>query len=48
LKQRSSNYSLIFDGETGFFRSKMIESEKWTVPFDQYAWGGDYTESGPW
>jgi len=48
LTTRARNYTKLFDPETGFFRSKQIETEKWTVPFDQYAWGGDYTESGPW
>jgi len=24
-----------------------LGTDKWTVPFDQYAWGGDYTEAGP-
>lgn len=47
LQQRASNYSLIFDQQTGFFRSKSLQG-KWTLPFDQYAWGGDYTEGGPW
>jgi predicted alpha-1,2-mannosidase len=48
LASRYSNFSLLFDKDTGFFRSKQLENEKWTVPFDQYAWGGDYTEGGPW
>jgi len=29
-------------------RSKDVATQKWTEPFDQYAWGGDYTEAGPW
>eukprot|EP01040_Poterioochromonas_malhamensis_P006702 gene6700-7220_t len=48
LSTRYNNFSLTFDTDTGFFRSKQLDSEKWTIPFDQYAWGGDYTESGPY
>jgi predicted alpha-1,2-mannosidase len=48
LAMRYENFSLTFDGDTGFFRSKVLGAEKWTVPFDQYAWGGDYTEGGPY
>ena len=48
LMMRSSNYSIIFDEETGMIRSRYLESGKFTEPFDQYAWGGDYTEAGPW
>jgi len=48
LMQRSKNYTKLFEPETGFFRSRDIGTEKWTEPFDQFAWGGDYTEGGPW
>lgn len=48
LLARSSNYSLLFDGDTGFFRSRAVATGKWTEPFDSLAWGGDYTEGGPW
>ncbi len=48
LGARAGNFSLMFDSDTGFFRSKALGTEKWTVPFDQFDWGGDYTESGPW
>lgn len=48
LALRIQNASKIFDASTGFFRSKEIATEKWTEPFDQFAWGGDYTEGGPW
>ncbi len=47
LSARASNFSLSFDQETGFFRSHSL-SGKWSEPFDQFAWGDDYTESGPW
>jgi predicted alpha-1,2-mannosidase len=48
LATRAANFSSIFNAETGFFRSRSINTQKWTTPFDQYDWGGDYTESGPW
>lgn len=49
LSMRSLNYSLLFDKETGFFRSRSKDTGgKFTTPFDEYAWGGDYTEAGPW
>ena len=49
LMERAQNFSKIFDPETAFFRSREIdEPHAFTTPFDQFAWGGDYTESGPW
>lgn len=48
LRQRASNFSLLFDNETGFFRSRSLSNGKFSEPFDQFGWGGDYTESGPW
>jgi predicted alpha-1,2-mannosidase len=48
LSQRMANYSSIFDFETGFMRSISEGTGKFTEPFDPYAWGGDYTEAGPW
>jgi len=50
LSMRSLNYSLLFDKETGFFRSRSGDTGKFstTPSFDEYAWGGDYTEAGPW
>lgn len=48
LSQRAGNFSLLFDETTGFFRSKALSSGKWNEPFDQFGWGNDYTESGPW
>eukprot|EP00605_Chrysophyceae_sp_TOSAG23-4_P000192 GSChrysophyteH1.ASY1.ANO1.228.1 assembled CDS len=47
LAKRASNFSSIFDSSTGFFRSK-DENGKYRKSFDQYDWGGDYTEAGPW
>ena len=48
LNQRMANYSSIFDFDTGFIRSINPATGKFTEPFDPYAWGGDYTEAGPW
>jgi putative alpha-1,2-mannosidase len=48
LAARAGNYSLLFDQETGFFRPREHGSGKFVVPFDEFAWGGDYTEAGPW
>ena len=48
LMKRSQNYRNLWDSSTGFMRSK-DENGNWSEPnFDQYAWGGPYTESGPW
>jgi len=48
LMKRSQNYSLLFDVDTGFFRSRTAVDGKFTVPFDEFSWGDDYTEAGPW
>jgi predicted alpha-1,2-mannosidase len=48
LIQRAANYSLLFDSSTGFFRSRNSASGNFTEPFDEFAWGGDYTEAGAW
>jgi len=47
LLQRSQNYSLLFEKQTGFFRPRDLSS-LFVTPFDEYAWGTDYTEGGPW
>lgn len=48
LMQRSQNYRNLWDPSTGFMRSK-DEDGNWSQRnFDPYAWGGAYTESGPW
>ena len=44
---RSANWKKIFDPGTKFFRGKLPGGE-WIEPFDQFAWGGPYTEGGPW
>lgn len=48
LFARSQNYAQILEPGTGFFRSRSLTTGLFTEPFDQYAWGGDYMESGPW
>lgn len=50
LLLRAQNYSSIFDTQTGFFRSRdmLVDNHPFTEPFDPVAWGGDYTEGGPW
>jgi putative alpha-1,2-mannosidase len=47
LSARAANFSLMFDSSSGLFRSRDIATQKFTEPFDEYAWGGDYTEGGP-
>ena len=47
LMKRSQNYRNLWDPSVGFMRSK-DENGNWSNRFDQYAWGGPYTESGPW
>ena len=48
LRDRAANYSSMFDLSTGFMRSIDMRSGKFSEPFDEFAWGGDYTEAGPW
>ena len=47
LMRRSQNYRKLFDASVGFMRAKNADGN-WVPHFDQYAWGGGYTESGPW
>ncbi|RYG70675.1 glycoside hydrolase family 92 protein, partial [bacterium] len=48
LMKRSQNYKNLWDRSTGFMRAKN-ENGRWAERnFDEYAWGGGYTESGPW
>lgn len=47
LMKRSQNYRILWDPSVGFMRAKDAEG-RWVRDFDQYAWGGGYTESGPW
>ncbi len=46
LASRSMNYTKLFDQNLGLFRSVEPTGE-FTVPFDQWEWGNDYTEGGP-
>jgi putative alpha-1,2-mannosidase len=48
LMARSLNYASIFDNTTYFFRPRFLSNEEFVEPFDQFAWGTDYTEGGPW
>lgn len=47
LTARAANYSKLFEPTTGFFRSRDLTGQ-FTQGFDEFAWGGDYTEAGPW
>ncbi|RYX80993.1 glycoside hydrolase family 92 protein [bacterium] len=48
LMKRSQNYKNLWDASNGFMRSKTEQGNWAGRDFDQYAWGGGYTESGPW
>jgi len=45
LTARAFNYSLLWEPSTGFFRSRAPGGGAFTAPFDEFAWGGDYTEA---
>jgi predicted alpha-1,2-mannosidase len=47
LMARSQNYQHLWDPSVGFMRPKDANGN-WIEPFDQFAWGGPYAESGPW
>ncbi len=47
LMKRSQNYKNLWDPSVGFMRSKKADGS-WSPNFDEYYWGGPYTESGPW
>eukprot|EP00698_Gefionella_okellyi_P025089 TRINITY_DN9072_c0_g1_i1.p1 TRINITY_DN9072_c0_g1~~TRINITY_DN9072_c0_g1_i1.p1 ORF type:complete len:824 (+),score=128.57 TRINITY_DN9072_c0_g1_i1:55-2472(+) len=47
LLQRSQQYGLMFDKDIGFFRARDVNGT-WIGDFDEFAWGGDFTEAGPW
>lgn len=44
---RSKNYRNLFDPSTGFMRPRDSHGEM-KPGFRPFAWGGDYTEGGPW
>lgn len=46
LSSRAANYSRLFEPTTAFFRSRASGMGAFTGPFDEFAWGGDYTEAG--
>lgn len=46
-RARAMNYRNIYDAQVGFMRAKN-ENGEWRAPFNQYEWGGPYTEGGPW
>jgi len=48
LNSRSMQFPSIFEPKTSFFRARHVDDKSWVEPFDQYAWGGDFMESGPW
>ena len=45
--KKASYYKNTFDGSTNFMRAKDAKGS-WRSPFNQYAWGGDYTEANAW
>ncbi len=47
LLARAQNYRNLWDPGVGFMRAKNAEGQ-WIEPFDPFAWGGPYAESGPW
>ncbi len=47
LEKRSQNYRFLWDYNVGFMRPKTADGQ-WVEPFDEFAWGGPYAESGPW
>ena len=47
FRKRSKNYVNLFDKETGFMRPK-DSNGNFKKEFDEFDWGLDYTEGGPW
>eukprot|EP00917_Polyrhabdina_sp_WS-2016_P013451 GHVP01029561.1.p1 GENE.GHVP01029561.1~~GHVP01029561.1.p1 ORF type:complete len:807 (+),score=129.12 GHVP01029561.1:35-2455(+) len=47
LNTRSQNWKNIFNTTSRFFQSK-LEDGTWAEPFDEYLWGGDWTEGSAW
>lgn len=45
--KRAQNYRNIFDPQTGFMRGRDKDGQM-AEPFDEFGWGGEYTEGGPW
>jgi len=47
LLLRSKGYQKLWDPQTKLFRPRLTNGSL-TSDFDQWAWGGEYTEAGPW
>ncbi len=48
LMARSKNYSKLWDNNVKFMRPKDEQGEWTDGKFDEFYWGGPYTEGGPW
>ncbi len=48
LMERAQNYRKLWDPGVGFMRPRNKLNGAWVEPFDEFAWGGSYAESGPW
>jgi len=48
LMARSQNYRKLWDPAVGFMRGKKADGAWDNAKFDEFAWGGAYTEGGPW
>lgn len=47
LLARSQSYQKLWDPASKFFRPRLSNGQL-APDFDQWAWGGEYTEGGPW
>lgn len=47
FRKYSENYKNLFDSAVGFMRAK-DENGNFAGEFDEFAWGGDYTEGSAW
>ena len=45
--ESSKNYVKLFDEKTGFMRGRNKQG-MFAEEFDEFAWGGEYCEGGPW
>lgn len=49
LIERSQQYASLFDPKSKLFRSRSVDPAlDFDLIFDPFAWGGDYTEAGPY
>ena len=44
LDARTAKYDMLFENSTLFFRGRNNVTLRFSADFDQFAWGGDYTE----